>query len=177
MKCLFVVVRLMMVFLPVLAGCASTGYPQTREEFLSAYNWGGIAQNVEHITVDRPIKTVVAEVAEFAKKCLDIKINLKRASRYNLEKYGSASTAPPVTYNTKVEENRNGTTTLSVQEDNMANVKQGGFPPGGYFTLVAEIRAAGKNKTQVDIYHLSKAYITNPLKQWIEGGKRACPSL
>lgn len=177
MKRLFIAVRLMIVFFPVLAGCASAPYPQTRDEFLSAYNWGGIAQNVEHITIDRPLKTVVAEIAEFAKKCLDIKVNLKRASRYNLEKYGSASTAPPVTYNTKIEVTRNGTTALSVQEDNMANVKQSGFPPGGYFTLVAEIRAVGKNKTQVDIYHLSKAFIANPLKQWLEGGKRACPSL
>jgi len=45
------------------------------------------------------------------------------------------------------------------------------------FTMVAEIRAAGKNQTQVNIYHLSRAFMADPLKRWIESGKRECPAL
>lgn len=175
---LAMVVKGIIVCLPALTGCAGMGevrYPQNPDEFLSVYNWGGIFQNVERITVNRPAGTVVANVKVFAKKCLDISVNRKRMGRYALDKYGSGTGGGPVTYNTKVGVIKNGSTALSVQES--SNAKQSGLPPGGMYTMVAEVRAAGRNKTQVNIYHLAKPFIADPLKRWIVDGKRECPAL
>ena len=52
-----------------------------------------------------------------------------------------------------------------------------GAPPGGLFTLVAEISSAGKGKTQLDIYHAGKGKIADKLKDWAEGDKQYCPNL
>ena len=163
------------LILTVVAGCTTAShYPHTRGEFVSTYGEGGLFNSAEHFTVDRETKSVIADVKNYAKKCLDIRVNLKRAGRYKTEKYGAPSTAPPVTFNTKVETARDGSTYLSVQEFGL-NIK--GEPPGGLFTLVAEIRAAGKNKTKVDLYHIARPFIANPLKQWVRGDEYACPAL
>jgi hypothetical protein len=163
-----------------LAGCAATSnttarWPQTTDQFISSYNWGGIFQNVERMTVDRPSGAVVASLKQYAKECLDIKVNKKRAARYATSKYERPNTAPPVTYTTKVGQIKNGATALSVQEwGEIPNEK--GQPPGGRYTMAAEVRAVGK-KTEVNIYHLAKPFLANPLKGWIAGDKRDCPAL
>lgn len=170
----------MAMVLPLIAGCAAMStparYPQNTEEFLKTYNWGGIFQNVERVTVDRPSGAVVGDLKEYAKQCLDIKVNKKRAGRYALDKYGNKPSSEPVTYNTKLGPIKNGATALSVQE---SGAVQGdpGMPPGGMYTLVAEVRPAGKGKTEVNIYHLAKPFLATPLKRWVEGDKRDCPAL
>ena len=80
-----------------------------------------------------------------------------------------------MTYDTKVGRLKNGSFAFSVQES--GNMKQKGLPRGGMFTLVAEIRSVGKNKTKANIYHLSKSFIADPLLQWMAGDKRNCPGL
>jgi hypothetical protein len=171
--------RWIAMMLPVLAGCAAmnepTRYPQNTDEFLKTYNWGGIFQNVERMTVDRPSGAIVGDLKEFAKQCLDIGVNKKRAGRYALDKYGTKPSSEPVTYNTKLGPIKNGATALSVQES--GEVKDPGLPPGGRYTLVAEVRSAGKSKTEVNIYHLAKPFLATPLKGWVEGNKRDCPAL
>lgn len=90
----------MVLILPLLAGCAATGtpirYPQNPDEFLSAYNWGGWFQNVDRVTVNRPFGTVVADMRQYAKQCLDINVNKKRAGRYRPDKYSPRPSSEPV---------------------------------------------------------------------------------
>ena len=164
-----------------LVGCAPMSstpvrHPKNANEFISTYNWGGWFQNVERMSVERPSGAVVGSLKEYAKQCLDIKVNKKRAGRYALDKYGNKPSSEPVTYNTHIRPIKNGATALSVQESGAAP-DESDLPPGGRYTLVAEVRAAGKNKTDVTIYHLSKPFLANPLKGWIEGDKRDCPAL
>jgi hypothetical protein len=170
--------RIMLICLPVLAGCAGMGdakYPQSADEFLSTYNWGGIAQNKEKVSVGRPVAAVVADVREFAKKCLDINVNRKRMARYALDKYGSGTGGTAVPYNAKIVPLKSGTTALSVQE--LYDRPPAGVPANGMFTLVAEIQSVGRTKTEVNIYHLAKPFLAKPLKKWIEGDKSDCPAL
>jgi hypothetical protein len=170
--------KIMLIWIPVLAGCAGMGdtkYPQTADEFLSTYNWGGMFQNKEKVAVDRPVGAVVADVTEYAKKCLDINLNKRRASRYALDKYGSGTGGTAVPYNAKVAPLRNGATALSVQE--LYSKPPAGVPADGMFTLVAEIQGIGGTKTEVNIHHLAKPFLADPLKKWIGGDKRDCPAL
>jgi hypothetical protein len=169
------------VLATLVAGCAATGstparYPRNADEFISSYNWGGWFQNVERMTVERPSPTVVASLREYAKQCLDIKVNKKRAARYALDKYGNKPGSEPVTYNSRIAPIKNGAMALSVQESG-AMKDESDLPPGGMFTMVAEVRSSGKNKTDVSIYHLAKPFLANPLKGWIAGDQRDCPAL
>ena len=75
----------------------------------------------------------------------------KRAGRYAPDKYGTKPSSEPVTYK--------------------------GAPPGGPYTLVAEPRAAGKAKTELNVYHLAKPFLSDPLKRWVANDSRDCPGL
>jgi hypothetical protein len=165
---LFRKVCLLSVFLPIFAGCA-IGVPQTRDEFVTMYKSGGIFSNAEHITVNRPMKAVVADVREFSQKCLNVRVT--DSANYQLKEAGGSTT-----YHPKIETIRNNTTALSVQEE-YNDQALSGAPKGGLFTLVAEISPAGKKKTQLDIYYPALGKIADPLKQWADGDKRFCPSL
>ena len=161
-------ISLMSIFLLVLAGCV-VGAINTREEFVAAMKTGGPFKNAEQITVNRASRTVVADVTEYANKCLNVRATSGPSYKY---KEAGGST----TYLPKIETTRDGMTALSVQEK-YNDRDQSGAPLGGFFSLVAEIRAAGNNKTVADIYHNSRRKIADPLKQWIAGDKRFCPSL
>jgi hypothetical protein len=170
-------VTILLCLLP-LAGCAGTGearYPQSADEFLSTYNWGGLFQNKESLAVDRAAGTVVADMREFGKRCMDIKVNKKRASRYATDKYGTGTRGDAIPYNAKVAPLKNGATGLSIQE--VYDRPDKGTPPDGMYTLVAEVRGVSKTKTEVNIYHLKKPFLAGPLKKWVEGDKRDCPAL
>src|SRR4051812_41962723 len=106
---LFRKVCLLCLFLPVFAGCA-IGVPQTREEFVTTYKSGGIFCNAEHIAVNRPVKAVIADVKEFSKKCLNVRVT--DPPNYALRESGGSTT-----YRAKVETVGTNTTTLSVQEE------------------------------------------------------------
>jgi hypothetical protein len=161
-----------------LAGCAGMGegkHPQSADEFLSTYNWGGLFQNKESLAVNRPVGTVVADMREFAKNCMDIKVNKRRASRYATDKYGTGTRGDAIPYNAKVRPLKNGATGLSIQE--VYDQPDKGTPADGMFTLVAEIRGSSKTKTDVNIYHLKRPFLADPLKKWVEGDKQSCPAL
>lgn len=159
---------LLSVFLPIFAGCA-IGVPQTRDEFVTMYKSAGIFGNAEHITVNRPVKAVVADVKEFSQKCLNVRVT--NSANYQLKEAGGSTT-----YHPKIETARKDVTTLSVQEEYNDRALSGA-PKGGLFTLVAEMSPAGKKKTQLDIYYPALSKITDQLKQWADGDKRSCPTL
>lgn len=155
------------ILLPVITGCV-IGAINTRDEFVAAMKTGGLFKNTEQVTVNRPVKTVVADVTEYANKCLSVRVT--RAPSYQYKEAGGSTTYLP-----KIQKTRDGATALSVQEK-YNDREQAGAPPGGFFTLVAEIRAVGNSRTQVDLYHNARGKIADPLKRWIAGDKRLCPS-
>lgn len=153
----------------VCAGCAANiGLPQTRDEFVAMYKPGGMFRNAEHVTVSRPFKSVVADVTEYAKKCLNVRET--HAPSYQYKEAGGSTT-----YRPKIESIKGGGVSLSLQEKYNDRVDSGA-PPGGIFILVAEMRAIGGSKTQLDIYHASRGKAADSLKQWAEGDSRICPS-
>jgi hypothetical protein len=154
----------------VLLGCATNvGLPQTRDEFVAGMKAGGMFRNAETITGGRPLKTVVANVTEYADKCLSVRFT--RSANYSTKESGSTTLFRP-----KVQTTSSGVTALSLQEE-YNNTPQSGTPPGGMYTLVSEIRAAAGGKTQVDIYYVTgKSRVAEMLKRWADGDKQRCPS-
>src|SRR3954469_18364051 len=109
--------KVMLILGPGLAGCAGMGtgqHPQSAEEILATYSGNGIFQNNEQVVVDRPVGSVVAHVREYGRKCLDIKVNKKRAGRYATDKYGTGTRGDAIPYNAKVASLKNGGQALSV---------------------------------------------------------------
>jgi hypothetical protein len=153
-----------------LAACTTGArHPQTSSEFVSMMSSGGLFKNVEHVTVERPIKAVTADVSEYAKKCLAVVRT--RAANYQLKEVGGSTT-----YRPKIQNVRPGVVTLSVQED--YGHPEPGAPADGLITFVAEFQPAAKNQTQIDIYYIStRGSIGDVLKEWATGNKRGCPKL
>lgn len=160
----------------ILAGCAGmeAKYPQTADEFLTTYNWGGLFQNKESVTVKRSQSAVVADMREFAVKCMDITVNKRRMARYATDKYSRAPSSEAIPYNAKVARLKTGAMALSIQE---VSGDTKGVPADGMYTVLAEVRGVSQSSTQVNIYHLAKPFIANPLKKWVDGDKRECPAL
>lgn len=154
--------------LPLLAGCA-IGVPQNRQEFVTMYKDATVFGKAEHVVIRRPAKAVAADLKAYAQKCLNIRV--VDPPNYALKEAGGSTTFRP-----KVETVSKDMTALSLQEE-YDDKHMPGTPRDGLFTLVAEIRPAGKSKTELDIYHARRGKIADPLKQWAEGDKCACPSL
>ncbi len=153
---------------PIFAGCA-IGVPQNRQEFVDMYKDARVFGKAEHFTISRPAKAVVADVKEFSRKCLNVRV--VDPPNFALQEAGGSTTFRP-----KMEKVGNDTTALSLQEE-YNDRPMSGAPKDGLFTLVAEIRPAGKNRTELDIYHARRGKIADPLKQWADGDRCSCPSL
>ncbi len=143
--------------------------PQNREAFVERVGPGGPFRFAEHLVVDRPYRAVVADLSECSGRCLAVRV--MRPPDFRRKELGGWTT-----YHPTIETPRRGLTTLSVQEEYGHPRANSGAPPGGLFVLVAEIRAAGEDRTRVDIYHVSRSHLADPLKRWI-AGDRTCPTL
>lgn len=153
---------------PFFAGCA-IGVPQNRQEFVTMYKDARVFGKAEHFTINRPYKAVATDVKKFSEKCLNIRV--LDPPNFSLQEAGGSTT-----FRAKIEKVGTDVTTLSVQEE-YNDKPMPGAPQEGLFTLVAEIRPAGKGKTEFDIYHARRGKMADPLKQWADGDKCACPSL
>ena len=164
---LTLVAALMQILL--LAGCVThIAAPQSRQEFVAKVKPGGIGRKAEHMTVSRPFKTVLNDVKGYADKCLNVRVS--RSGSYEHSEVGGTTT-----YHPKMVKTGNQSASLSVQEEYGNKRANSGAPPGGLFVVVTELRAAGDNKTEVDIYHLYKGELVSPMKEWITSEKRPCP--
>jgi hypothetical protein len=160
------------VLLLAVAGCvAHIGAPQSRDEFLTMMKPGGTFKNVDKSTVSRPFNTVVADLKDYADRCLSVRTS--RAPNYATKESGGSTT-----YHPKVEVTANNAAVLSVQEEYGDKRANTGAPPGGIFVLAAEIRAAGASRTDVEIYYVSaRGPMAEFLKKWAAGDKARCPAL
>ncbi|QXE89137.1 hypothetical protein KP001_11735 [Geomonas subterranea] len=158
----------LLLAVPVVAGCA-IGVPQNRQEFVEMYKDAKVFGKAEHYIINRPAKTVTTDVKAFAQKCLNVRV--VDPPNYALKETGGSTTFRP-----RFESVGKDTNSLTLQEE-YNDSQMSGAPRGGIYTLVAEIRPAGKNKTELDIYHARRGKISEPLKQWADGDKCACPSL
>ncbi len=164
---LAVLVPLMLVL--ALFGCVThIGAPQSREEFVEKVKPGGFGRKAEHMTVNRSFNTVVGDLRNFSDKCLNVRVS-RGANLRTHEVGGSTTYHPKFTSNSKK-------TSLSIQEEYGNKRANSGAPPGGLFVVVTELRPIGDGKTQVDIYHLLKGELVDPMKEWISGGKHQCPN-
>ena len=150
-----------------LIGCSGNfGLPQSRAEFVKVYKNGGMFRNAEHLTINRPKQAVVADLQQYVDKCLYIKVTTTIRQGYATDR--STATLHP-----KIVESKGGVTSLSVQET-YRDKPEKGHPPGGLYTLVAELRARG-SQTQLDLYHAGRDAIADPLKKWAQGDTGSCP--
>lgn len=150
-----------------LMGCVTNvGLPQTREAFVETYKSGGLFRNAEHYTINRSKSQVVADLRQFSDKCLNTKVTTTIRQGYMTDR-------STTTYHPKIVEAKNGVTSLSVQETYRDKPEQG-HPPGGLYTLVADVSASG-GRTKLDIYHAGRTPIANSVKDWAEGNKASCP--
>lgn len=156
------------VALAGLAGCASynIGLPQSREEFVKVYKDGGLFRNAEHYTINRPKSAVVADMNQFATKCLNVKVTTTIRQGYTTDR-------GTTTYHPRMVEAKGGITSLTVQET-YRDKPEVGHPPGGLFSLVADMSARG-GQTQLDIYHAMRTPIAKSVKDWADGNKASCP--
>lgn len=148
-------------------GCsANVGMPQSREEFIKVYKDGGMFRNAEHYAINRAKPAVVADLSQFMDKCLNVKVTTTIRQGYSTDR-------GTTTYHPRMVEAKGGVTSLIVQETYRDRPEKG-FPPGGMYSLVADMRAHGGG-TQLDIYHAGRTAIADSLKDWAEGDKSSCP--
>lgn len=150
-----------------VVGCATNvGLPQSREQFIKVYKGGGLFRNAEHHTVKRSKSAVVADINQFADKCLKVKVTTTINQGYMTNR-------STTTYHPRMVEVKGGVTSLTVQET-YRDKHEKGHPPGGLYALVADMRARG-GQTQLDIYHAGRTPIAKSIKDWAEGDKSSCP--
>lgn len=160
------------VFLLAVTGCvAHIGAPQSRDEFVAMIKPGGLFKNVDKSTVSRPFNAVVADVKDYSNRCLSVRTT--RAPNYATKESGGSTTFRP-----KLEETAKNAAALSVQEEYGDKHANTGAPPGGIFVLAAELRGAGANQTDVEIYYItSRGSMAEFLKKWAAGDKARCPAM
>lgn len=158
---------------PMIFLVASCGYhigaAQTRDEFKVQTKGGGLVTREEQTTVNRPIKAVVADVKAYADKCLNVSVTT--GPNYAIKEVGGT-----MLYHPKIDTNKEGVVTLSLQSESTRKSSMHGAPPDGMFMLVAEFRAAGANTTRIDLnYFIMANSAVEHLKQWANGDKNRCP--
>ena len=159
------------------AACvANIGQPQTRDEYVTLMKPGGTFRNVEQTSVTRPFKSVVADLTEYSNKCLRIKTGRGPNA-------ATRETGTNTTYNPKMELTAANAAALSLQEEygvtgsaSGTKYANSGLPEGGLYVLVAEIRSAAANRTELSIYYTTgRAPFADMLKKWAAGEKGRCP--
>lgn len=166
-------IRRLTVLTPIIFLLTSCGYhigaAQTRDEFKVQTKGGGVLTREEHTTVSRPIKAVVADVKGYADKCLNVSVTT--GPNYAYKEVGGT-----MHYHSKIDTDKEGVVTLSLQSEQGRESARHGAPPGGLFMLVAEMRAADASTTRIALnYVITANSAVEHLKQWSNGDKSRCP--
>ena len=163
-------VRRFAALAPLVLASACMSYaidaPQTREEFVTRVKGGGFMKDTETLTVSRPSKAVVADLAAFSDQCLNI-------TRRTLGNYQTRSNGSITWYHAKVDTDKAGVARLILQGE---QPRMKGQPPGGLFRLVAEVRGGKGSTTRIDLYYIgTHDFVAEQLKLWANGDRSKCP--
>ncbi|MDH4226346.1 MAG: hypothetical protein OEV59_01130 [Deltaproteobacteria bacterium] len=143
------------------AGC---GVPyskaNSRDEFIAEMSSGKWHKRAETLTIERPYKEVLADVATYSDNCLDIKIAL-----------GDGIVK---VHKTSIEAGNNAATIVMQVSWPKSKTKT---PPGGRFVFIAKIRSTGTKTTEATIYYDPRMnFIIDPTKETMNGKQPAsCP--
>jgi hypothetical protein len=151
-------------------GCAGH-MPQTPDEFRKLAP-ASISGKLETYEVNRSTADIGKTFQKYAPKCLDVRVESipgdNRRAVYTLTKYTPTVIAGE------------GKSELHLQylhEKGPIAVYK--IPPGGYYLIVVDAIAIGKNKSRIEMYRPAIGYGTliQAIKNWTKGENLGCPDM
>lgn len=158
------------VFLLIAGGCAPA--PKTAAEFRSGVQAGMFAHAHEHVEVNASTKKVSDLLEKMGNECLDISIN-RRVD------FGGRVGHSYWDYSTEMKREKESSEfvlRLKLSGNVLSTQKE---PEGGYYVLLADVKATGKKKSEVDIYYqkYQVGEAAKAIKSWLIGVNRECPDM
>ena len=154
----------------VLTGCAIK-HPQTAAEFRNELP-GATFGSKQSFEVKRSITKVSKTFQKMAPQCLNKRVkSVTTGYMYHQ--------VIVTDYNPKVIIGKNRTE-LHLQQDHLQGVMNvSKKPKGGYYLMVVDAIALGKNKTRIDMYVPTIGYdhVVEAIKGWATGNNVGCPDL
>lgn len=149
----------------LLAGCVTP--PQTSDEVREGVKGGAAMTKTERLEVNRPFKSVFADVKTNTDKCLNVTLRSSTPGTY-----GPVGESVPYHARSRLISDKAGETVLQHSKRTT-----GQMPEGGYFVMVMDTEEIGPNKTGVAIYGPSIGFqnIYDAVLAWAKGEKKACP--
>lgn len=167
------------LFLPFLVSSCATGpYAQNPHEFINYFETSNnlfvnSLKKKESFSVSRSQTAVAADITKLASSCINGVVVSHTIQQGNYRESGK------VRHTAKVSATTDMRKLFSLQmEDTSAN--RNGVPDGGTYVMVADIRPAGQNITDLTIYYIPGAVYSNiaeKIKSWAAGDKKECPKL
>lgn len=157
-------------FVFFVTGCA-IHHPQNAEEFRKAAP-GATFGSQESFEVNRSLSAVSRTFKKMAPKCLHVRVKSESSGYMHYQ-------VIVTDYNPTVIVGKNRTE-LHLQQDHIQGVMNvSEKPKGGYYLIVTDAIAAGKNKTRIDMYAPSMGYdhVVEAIKGWATGKNVGCPDL
>lgn len=130
--------------------------------------------DVQKFTVNRPYRDVARDLERRSDACLRVRVTTT----------SSGYQQGPMTFNQDYRPTivtGKGRTELHIQQrvsgTNLVKVYK--EPEGGNYMLIADAYPAGRNKTRVDLYHVTMGgdLLTKTVRGWATGKIRGCPDL
>jgi hypothetical protein len=159
------------LLLALVVPAAAIEVPQSRKEFVQAVSEGRGATKMETLTSENGIDHLYALLEKKSSACLD---KVVRRSAY--VGYHEVSTSD---YNPSLKRVGGSKAEFSLQVVHRPRGVGHTPPPGGLYIMAADLKAAGKNRTQVVLYEPTIGFknIAKTLRLWLEGEDADCPKL
>lgn len=158
----------------VVSGC-SMKYPQNPTEFRQMLP-GSMFGEVEKFEVNQPISRIARVFKARANTCLNKSIKTQSCMQTG---YGGMSCSVTVIHYKPTVKTSAQAIELHLQQKSENFLTLGKIPEDGIYTLVADVRAKGKNTSELVIY--SGSFGSDTLKKairaWASGKSRGCPDL
>lgn len=151
---------------PFLTSCAMV-MPQNAQEFRDATATAYTIKK-EILVVDRSFQAVLEDFKRHYDRCLSV--NVKRVSNTSVIFTDYRPTL-------KVSEKKAELYLQYQHRGGVINVLK--IPPGGYYALVVDIVAAGKNRTDISMFRPTFGYsaLNRAIRGWADGTISGCPDL
>jgi len=148
-----------------LAGCGSN--PMTPEEYRDAIRKHSLGK-VETFEVKRSLSEVARTFQKKAPECLNFKLTSTQTPTIG---FGSSTRVYAIAKPTVLVSGNKAE--LHFQVKSIGNMAP--EPPDGNYIVVADARAAGKDRTRVEIYRGGGAVVAEAIRAWANGDERGCP--